>query len=222
MIKARIAEIDATLSRQLNPILHHGEFQRLEAHLARPALPGPSERDGPIAQDPHLERWPAATAVGQEPVPGVRLERGLPAHPAIGGGIIPKRPVRAAGRRLRIRPGRADIALLEWISHIAAAAHAPFLAAAGPAMFGLEHITELADVHHLASRFDDPAYAAWHRFRDSEDSRYVGLCVPRILLRRPYGPDGELVETFSFIEEVSVVDRSGYLWGNAAFAWRRG
>jgi type VI secretion system protein ImpC len=111
-----------------------------------------------------------------------------------------------------------DIALLEKISHIAAAAHAPFIAAASPELFNMDNFTELSMPRDLAKIFDSVEYANWKSFRESADSRYVGLTVPRILMRLPYTPRPALVKLFQFTE---VGDANGhlFLWGNAAYAF---
>ena len=111
-----------------------------------------------------------------------------------------------------------DVALLAKLSNIAAAAHAPFIAAASPQLFNMDSFTELSLPRDLAEIFDAVEYAKWKSFRESEDSRYVGLTVPRILLRLPYSPRPVPVETFQFTEDV---DASGslFLWGNAAYAF---
>ncbi len=111
-----------------------------------------------------------------------------------------------------------DIELLEKISQVAAAAHAPFLSAAGPEMFNLESFTQLDGPRDLAKVFDTTEYARWKSFRDSEDSRYVGLTGPRMLLREPYGRDTVPVEAFSYEERVDGTDHNKYLWGNSAYA----
>jgi len=111
-----------------------------------------------------------------------------------------------------------DLALLEKISNVAAAAHAPFLAAADPGIMGLESFTDLPNPRDLAKKFETPDYAKWKSFRESEDSRYVGLTLPRVLIRLPYGPDTVPVETFNFKEDVDGTDHSKYLWSNAAYA----
>ncbi|MBX6314116.1 MAG: type VI secretion system contractile sheath large subunit, partial [Isosphaeraceae bacterium] len=112
-----------------------------------------------------------------------------------------------------------DIALLEKISNVAAAAHAPFLAAASPALFNWDDFTEMANPRDLAKIFSSPEYIKWQSFRDSEDSRYVGLCLPHILMRLPYGPDTTPVEAFHFVEDVDGTDHKKYLWGNPAYAF---
>ena len=112
-----------------------------------------------------------------------------------------------------------DMALLEKISHVAAAAHAPFIAAASPQLFNLDSFTELGAPRDLAKIFDTVEYAKWKSFRESEDSRYVGLTLPHILMRLPYGPETVPVEAFNFKEDVDGKDHSKYLWGNAAYGF---
>jgi type VI secretion system protein ImpC len=84
-------------------------------------------------------------------------------------------------------------------------------------MFGAESYLELPKMKDLQSLFEGPQYARWHSFRESEDSRYVGLCAPRFLLRLPYGPDTVPVKSFNFKEDV-VGQHDGYLWGYTAIA----
>jgi len=112
-----------------------------------------------------------------------------------------------------------DMALLDQISHVAAAAHAPFIAAASPQLYNLESFTDLGAPRDLAKIFDTVEYVKWKSFRESEDSRYVGLTLPHILLRLPYGPETVPVEAFNFKEDVDGKDHSKYLWGNASYAF---
>ena len=80
-----------------------------------------------------------------------------------------------------------DMALLEELSHVAAAAHAPFISAASAKLFNLDSFTEIGNPRDMAKIFQSVEYAKWKSFRDSEDSRYVGLALPHILMRLPYG-----------------------------------
>ena len=112
-----------------------------------------------------------------------------------------------------------DLLLLEKISHVAAAAHAPFISAAAPQLFGLESFTELTEPRDLAKIFDRTEYAKWQSFRESEDSRYVGLTLPHMLMRLPYGQETVPAEAFNFEEDVDGKDHNKYLWGNAAYAF---
>ena len=112
-----------------------------------------------------------------------------------------------------------DMYFVEQMSHVAAAAHAPFISAASPEMFGLDGFTDLGKPRDLSKVFDTVEYAKWKSFRDSEDARYVGLTVPRFLGRLPFNPkDGSTVEGFNFVEDVDGSDHSKYLWVNTAYA----
>jgi type VI secretion system protein ImpC len=115
-------------------------------------------------------------------------------------------------------PGPQDIKLLQHVASVASMAHAPFIAAAGPEFFGLEDFNGLPNVKDLKSTFEGPQYIKWNSFRESEDSRYVSLTLPRFLLRLPYGPDTKPVKTFNYEEDVSA-SHEDYLWGNTAFAF---
>lgn len=111
-----------------------------------------------------------------------------------------------------------DLELLDNMSHVAAAAHAPFLTAANPNLLSLDSFTSLGQPRDLAKIFDTQEYAKWKGFRMSEDSRYVGMCLPHILMRVPYGKDTRTIEAFNYEEGVDGSDHSKYLWGNAAYA----
>lgn len=111
-----------------------------------------------------------------------------------------------------------DIELLKGISQISAAAHAPFIAAADPSMMNLDSWQDLANPRDLTKIFSTPEYAAWRSFRESDDSRYVALTLPRVLSRSPYGPETNPVETFSFTEDTGNGDSAKYSWMNAAYA----
>ena len=111
-----------------------------------------------------------------------------------------------------------DMALLEGISHVAAQAHAPFVSAAAPDLFNLESFTSLDAPRDLAKIFDSTEYAKWKSFRQSEDSRYVALCLPRTLGRLPYGKDTKPIDEFNYEEHVDGTDHSKYLWMNAAYS----
>jgi type VI secretion system protein ImpC len=115
-------------------------------------------------------------------------------------------------------PGPQDMKLLQYVSSVSAMAHAPFIAAAGPAFFGLDSFNSLANLKDLKFIFEGPRYIKWQAFRESENARYVALTVPRFLLRLPYGPDTQPVETFNYEEAVSASTEK-YLWGNTAFAF---
>jgi type VI secretion system protein ImpC len=115
-------------------------------------------------------------------------------------------------------PGNQDIALLQNIASVATMSHAPFVASAGPAFFGLDNFDGLPNLKDLKSIFEGPQYAKWRSLRKSEDSRNIALALPRFLLRLPYGPDNIPAKTFNYTEDVSDGNES-FCWGNAAFAF---
>jgi type VI secretion system protein ImpC len=111
-----------------------------------------------------------------------------------------------------------DIAFLEKLSNVAAAAHAPVITAASPRLFDMDSFTELANPRDLAKQFESTELIKWRSFRDSEDSRYVSMALPRILMRLPYGPETLPVEEFVYVEDVDGNDHKKYLWANASWA----
>jgi type VI secretion system protein ImpC len=111
-----------------------------------------------------------------------------------------------------------DQELLRKISGVAAAAHAPFIAAADPKLFHMETFESLSTPRDLAKLFESSDMAAWRSFRQSEDSRYVTLVLPHVLMRLPYGPETVPVEGLNFVEKVDGVDNSKFCWGNASYA----
>jgi type VI secretion system protein ImpC len=115
----------------------------------------------------------------------------------------------------------ASMSLLSNLTKIAASAHAPFLAAASPGLFGLDSFDKLAKPRDLSQLFESPELAQWMEFRGSEDSRYVALALPHMLLRLPYGKDARPAEGLRYEETVTGPDgpdHNAFLWGNAAYA----
>ena len=218
-INARIADIDALLSRQLNEIMHAPELQKLEASwrglhylvhqsetstMLKIRVLNVSKQD--LLRD--LER---ASEFDQSALFKKVYEEGY--------GVFGGEPIGALIGDYEFGRHPQDMALLEKVSNVAAAAHAPFVAAANPQLFNLDSYTDLGMPRDLAKIFDTVEYAKWKAFRDSEDSRYVGLALPHILMRLPYGPETVPVEAFNFQEDVDGTDHSKYLWGNAAYAF---
>jgi type VI secretion system protein ImpC len=217
-INARIADIDQLLTAQLNEILHKQEFQKLEAswrglhYVVRESETSPmlkirvlnaSKED--LRRD--LER---AVEFDQSAIFKKVYEE---EYGTFGGA-----PYAALIGDYEFSRTSPDISLLEKISNVAAGAHAPFVAAAAPDLLNLESFTDLTAPRDLSKIFESVDYAKWRSFRESEDSRYVGLCLPHILMRLPYGPDTNPVEAFRYKEDVDGRDHSKYLWSNAAYA----
>ena len=110
-----------------------------------------------------------------------------------------------------------DVSLLQKISNVAAAAHAPFISAASPKLFDLDTFGDLTNPRDLAKIFESSELITWRSFRESEDSRYVSLTLPHVLMRLPYGPSTVPVEEFNYVEDTDGRDTKKYLWGNAAY-----
>ncbi len=219
MINARVAEIDRVISRQLNAIMHHEDFQKLEGswrglhYFVHQSETGTSlkVRVLNVSKNELLKDMERAAEFDQSALFKKVYEEefgtfgGDPFGALIGDYHFGKHP--------------QDVALLEKISNVAASAHAPFVSAAAPDLFGLETFTDLGNPRDLAKVFTASDYAKWRSFRDSDDARYVGLALPHILMRLPYGRDTKPVEAFQFEEDVDGTDHSKYLWGNAAYAF---
>lgn len=217
-INARIAEIDRLISAQMNEIMHHEEFQKLEAswrglhHLVSNSLTGPmlKIRVMSVTKKDLLKDFERALEFDQSSMFKKIYEDeygtfgGAPFGALIGDFEFGNHP--------------QDMALLEKISQVAAAAHAPFLSAASADLFGWNEFGEMTEVRDVAKIFDRTEYAKWRSFRESEDSRYVGLTLPHVLMREPYGEATRPTETFRFEEDVDGRDHKKYLWGNAAYA----
>src|SRR5207237_5843413 len=112
-----------------------------------------------------------------------------------------------------------DISLLKMVSNVAAASHAPFVAAASPKLFNMDRFTELSAPRDLAKIFDGVEYAGWKSFRESEDSRYVALTLPHVLARLPYGEKFKTVDEFNYNEKVDGTDHNKYQWMSAAWTY---
>ena len=217
-INARIADIDKVLSAQLNAIMHAPEFQKLEgAWRGLHYFVMQSEtstmlkiRVLNISKDELRKDLEKAVEFDQIALfkKVYEVEYG-----SFGGA-----PYGALIGDFEVGRPPQDLALLEKVSNVAASAHAPFISAAAPGLLGLEDFTDLPNPRDLAKKFETPDYAKWKSFRESEDSRYVGLTLPHVLMRLPYGPDTVPVEAFNFKEDVDGTDHSKYLWGNAAYA----
>src|SRR5689334_16851870 len=218
MINARIAQIDHLLSIQLNEIMHHASFQKLEGswrglkHLMDHSETGSQlkirvlnvskkELLRDIEKAPEFDQSALFKKVYEEEY---GVFGGAPFGALIGDYEFGKHP--------------EDLALLEGISHVAAQAHAPFVSAAAPDLLNLESFTQLDAPRDLAKIFDSTEYAKWKSFRQSEDSRYVALCLPRTLSRLPYGKETKPIDEFAYEEHVDGTDHSKYLWMNAAYS----
>ena len=218
-INSRIAAIDQLLSAQLNGIMHAEEFQKLEAswrglqHLVFESETGTMLKIR-VLNTPKkdlLRDMERAPEFDQSALFKKVYEEEF--------GTFGGSPIGALIGDYEFSNHPQDILLLEKVSQVAAAAHAPFISAASPQLFGWDNFSDLQEVRDLAKIFDRTEYAKYRAFRESDDSRYVGLTLPHTLMRLPYGKETKPTETFSFEEDVDGTDHKKYLWGNAAYSF---
>jgi type VI secretion system protein ImpC len=216
---ARIAQIDQLLSEQVNAIMHHPEFQKLESswrglkYLVMQSETSPMLKVKMLnaSKKDLIKDFKTAPEFDQSALFKKIYEEeygtfgGAPYAALIGDYEFSRHP--------------EDFYLLEELSHVAASAHAPFISSAAPGLFGLETFNDIGKPRDLSKIFDTVEYAKWKSFRESEDARYVGLVLPHVLGRLPYGRDTVPVEQFNFEEDVDGTDHSKYLWTNAAYAF---
>lgn len=220
-----IARLDAMLSRQVNAILHHPRFQKLEASWRGLKYLVEQIENGSHTQVRILDvSW--NTLVRD-------LDRSIEFDQSQLFKRIYSEEFGTAGGEpysvllgdydIRLRPRRGnpmdDLDAVRSISQVAAAAFTPFIASAHPSLFGLDSFTELQRPLDLTEIYEQPEFTKWRSLRQTEDSRFVGLTLPKILMRLPYEDRGLRADGFRFIEDVSSRGIDSYLWGNAAYAF---
>jgi type VI secretion system protein ImpC len=216
-VEARIADIDALVSEQLNEIMHHQDFQSLEGSWRglyylvyntetsvtlklRMMNVSKQELVNDFKRAPEFDQSALFKKIYEEEY-----------------GIFGGAPFAAIVGDYEFTNHPQDMYLLDEMSHVSAAAHAPFISAASPQLFNLDGFTDLQNPRDLAKIFDSAQYIKWKSFRDSEDSRYVALSLPHVLGRLPYGPETVPVEAFNYVEDVDGRHHDRYLWMNAAY-----
>lgn len=218
VIDAQVAFIDKTISAQLDEITHSDVFQQLESSWrslnflvsrtdfkknVKIELLNSSKQD--ILED--FEDSPEI------------IQCGLYRHVYTDEYDTPGgEPYAALVSNFEFASTAQDIGTLQDLSRVAASAHCPFIGSVGAKFFGKADVADLPKIEDLESYMDRAEYIKWRAFRDSEDSRYVGLVLPRFLLRLPYGPDN-MVSQFNYSESVTGSEHEKYLWGNASFAF---
>ena len=216
-IQARIAQIDRLISLQLNEILHYPALQKLEStwrgikylidqsetsDMLKIKVLNVSKREllKDLQRAPEFDQSALFKKVYEEEF-----------------GVFGGAPFAALLGDYEFGRGPEDVELLERVSQVASAAHAPFMSAASSELLNLTSYTQLGAPRDIGKIFDSTEYAKWKSFRQSEDSRYVALTLPHILMRLPYGKDTKQVDAFDYEEAVDGSDHSKYLWGNAAY-----
>jgi len=219
-----ISGLDKLIAEQVNLVLHHPDFQRLEGswrglhylvsntetdEMLKIRVMNISKND--LGRTLYNFR---GTAWDQSPI----FKRVYEEEYGVFGG----QPYGALVGDYYFDHTAPDVELLREMSKIAAAAHAPFIAAAAPKLMGMDSWQQLADPRDISKIFQQAEYAPWRSLRESQDSMYVGLTMPRFLSRLPYGPQTNPVQEFAFEEDTasedSAADHSRYTWANAAYA----
>jgi len=219
MLNARIADLDKLISDQLNEVMHAPELQKLEGswrglnYLVQQTETSSSLKIKlmNVSKAELLKDFSKATEFDQSALFKKIYEEEY--------GTLGGNPFGALIGDYEFGRSPQDVELLEKMSGVAATSHAPFIAAASPSLFNFESFTELAGPRDLEKIFDNEAYLKWNMFRKSDDARYVGLCLPHVLMRLPYGKETVPIEEFDYEEKVDGRDHSKYLWGNAAYAF---
>jgi type VI secretion system protein ImpC len=220
-IQAIIAALDAKLTEQVNEIIHNEAFRSLEGSWrGLHYLVNNTETDETLKirvlniskkeVGKTLKKF-KGTAWDQSPLFKQIYENEY--------GVIGGEPFGCLIGDYSFDHSPPDVEILGGIAQIAASAHAPFFAAAAPKVMNMETWRELADPRDLTKIFQTPDYAPWRSLRESEDSRYIGLTMPRTLARLPYGAKTNPVEEFAFEENTEGADHNKYVWSNAAYAY---
>ena len=213
-----ITEIDRRLGLQVNAILHDRQFQAMESAWRglKLLIDRTDFRENVLievlnaSKDELLDDFLDAAEI---PLSSLYKQVYTAEYGQFGG-----KPVGAMIGNYYFEPSAIDMRLLQNIAAVATMAHAPFIAAAGPEFFGLKNFERLPALKDLQDIFSGTRYTKWQSFRESEDARYVGLTVPRFLLRQPYDPEENPVRAFVFKEDVDN-SHENFLWGNTAFAF---
>ena len=218
-IEGMIAALDRKLSEQVNAVIHHPDFQKLEAawrglnYLVMNTSTGKDLkiRVLNVSKDEtrKMLRQYKDAAWDQSPLFKKIYEAEF--------GQLGGQPFGAFTCDYYFDNSGPDVEIMKGLSKIGAAAHAPFIAGTSPQMIGMESWQELANPRDLGKQFDSPDYMAWRSFRDMQDSRYIALTLPRFLGRPMYGANTNPVDEFAF-EEQADGEHDKHLWVNAAYA----
>lgn len=219
-IESMIAELDRKMSEQINLILHHDDYQRLESSWrGLDYLINNTETDEMLKirvmniskKEIHktLKRY-KGVSWDQSPIFKQIYEQ---EYGQLGG-----EPYGCLVGDYYFDHSPPDVELLNQMAEVSAASHAPFITAPSPSLLNMDSWQELSDPRDLTKIFGTPEYAGWRSLRESEDSRYIAMAMPRFLARLPYGASTNPVEEFAFEEDVEGTDHGKYAWANAAYA----
>ncbi len=219
-IEGIIAELDKKLSAQVNEIIHHKDFTNMESawrglsYLVNNTQTSDTLKVKVLNVSKNeiqksLKKF-KGTAWDQSPLFKKLYENEY--------GTAGGEPYGAIVGDFYFSHSVQDIEILKGIAQISSAAHAPFISSADPEIMNLDSWQDLLNPRDLSKIFSTPEYAAWRSFRESDDSRYVALTLPRVLSRVPYDPTNNPVEGFNFVEDTGAGNSDKYNWMNAAYA----
>lgn len=218
LIDDMIATLDAKLCRQVDAIIHHQQFQKLESswRSLKFLVDRTDFRENnkleilSVSKEKLLEDFEDAPEITRS---GLYKAVYTAEFGQFGG-----QPFGSIIGNYEFNPGPQDMKLLQSVAAISVMSHTPFIAAAGPQFFGIDSFADLPNLKDLQAVFEGPQFTKWNAFRESDDARFVGLTLPHFLLRTPYGEDTVPAKTFRYNENVGGGNQD-FLWGNAAFAF---
>ena len=219
LLDHHIAELDYQISRQLDAVMHHDEFQKVESvwRGLKSLVDKTDFRQNvkvevlDVSKEDLRQDFEDAPEIIQS---GLYLQTYVAEYDTPGG-----EPIGAVISAYEFNASAQEVPLLRNISKVAASAHMPFIGSAGPVFFLKNSMEDVAAIKDIGNYFDRAEYIKWKSFRETDDSRYIGLTMPRVLGRLPYGPDTVPVRSFNYVEEVKGPDHDKYLWINASFAF---
>jgi type VI secretion system protein ImpC len=217
-VDGMIADLDKKLCAQVDAILHHENFQKIESawRSLKFLVDRTNFRENvkiqilSVSKSKLLDDFQDSADITKS---GLYKNLYTAEYGQFGG-----QPFGAIIANYEFGPGGQDIKLLQYAASVSAMSHAPFIAATAPQFFGVDSYDQLPNLKDLSSIFEGPQFVKWNSFRESEDARYVGLTLPHFLLRVPYGTDTVPAKKFNYTEDVSG-GNSQFLWGNAAFTF---
>ena len=216
IIDQMVAELDRKIGSQVDEILHNEEIQKLESTWRglRLLVDRTDFRENIKIEILHCTKEELLDDF--EFSPDI-TQSGLYKHVySAEYGQFGGEPVGAMIGNYTFTPSTRDIKLLHHVSAVGAMSHAPFIAAAGPEFLDIDSYEELGNIKEVKSIFEGPRFLKWRGLRESEDARYLGLTMPRFLLRAPYDPEDNPVRSFNY-KETAEGKHENYLWGNTAF-----
>ena len=219
LVDALVAQIDSKISEQLDEVLHHEKFQKLESSWR--GLKFLIDRTD-FRKNVKIEMLNVSKGTLQESFEDSPelIQSALYRHVYTNAYDQPGAdPYAAVISSYEFENTAADMDLLRNVSKVSASAHCPFIGTIGPKFFGKKSMAEWKKIPDLAAYMDTADFIKWNSFRQTEDARYVGLAFPRYMSRLPYGPDTVPVKDFNYVENVKGPDHDKYLWGNASFAF---